>query len=62
MPILIVVVCGVRNEASRIIGGEETKANEFPWVVRLSYFDKFYCGGMLINDRYVLTAAHCIKG
>ncbi|RVE48475.1 hypothetical protein evm_006911 [Chilo suppressalis] len=54
--------CGVRNEASRIIGGVETAVNEFPWVARLSYFNKFYCGGMLINDRYVLTAAHCVKG
>ncbi|KAL0831995.1 hypothetical protein ABMA28_001495 [Loxostege sticticalis] len=53
--------CGERNEASRIVGGVETAVNEFPWVVRLSYFKKFYCGGMLINDRYVLTAAHCVK-
>ncbi|KAG7309979.1 hypothetical protein JYU34_004502 [Plutella xylostella] len=54
--------CGERNEASRIVGGQETGVNEFPWVVRLSYLDKFYCGGMLVNDRYVLTAAHCVKG
>ncbi|CAG9787309.1 unnamed protein product [Diatraea saccharalis] len=54
--------CGVRNEASRIIGGVETAVNEFPWIARLSYFNKFYCGGMLINDRYILTAAHCVKG
>ncbi|XP_072929280.1 trypsin-7-like [Epargyreus clarus] len=54
--------CGERNEASRIVGGVETAVNEFPWVVRLSYFNKFYCGGMLINDKYVLTAAHCVKG
>ncbi|XP_026330490.1 polyserase-2-like [Hyposmocoma kahamanoa] len=54
--------CGERNEASRIVGGKETAVNEFPWVVRLSYFNKFYCGGILINDRYVLTAAHCTKG
>nr|XP_026485598.1 transmembrane protease serine 9-like [Vanessa tameamea] len=54
--------CGERNEASRIVGGVETAVNEFPWVARLTYFNKFYCGGMLINDRYVLTAAHCVKG
>ncbi|CAG9134560.1 unnamed protein product [Plutella xylostella] len=54
--------CGERNEASRIVGGQETGVNEFPWVARLSYLDKFYCGGMLVNDRYVLTAAHCVKG
>lgn len=54
--------CGERNEASRIVGGVETAVNEFPWVVRLSLFNKFYCGATLINDRFVLTAAHCVKG
>ncbi|CAB3250557.1 unnamed protein product [Arctia plantaginis] len=54
--------CGERNEVSRIVGGVETGINEFPWMARLSYFKRFYCGGMLINDRYVLTAAHCVKG
>ncbi|KAF5295126.1 hypothetical protein FQA39_LY13277 [Lamprigera yunnana] len=57
-----IVACGVRNDASRIVGGQTTAENEFPWVCRLSYFNRFYCGGMLINDRYVLTAAHCVKG
>ncbi|KAL0881591.1 hypothetical protein ABMA27_001420 [Loxostege sticticalis] len=54
--------CGERNEGPRIVGGEEAGINEFPWMARLTYFKRFYCGGMLINDRYVLTAAHCVKG
>ncbi|KAG5671026.1 hypothetical protein PVAND_001244 [Polypedilum vanderplanki] len=54
--------CGERNDESRIVGGNTAMINSYPWMARLSYFNRFYCGGSLINDRYVLTAAHCVKG
>jgi Trypsin len=53
--------CGERNDLPRIVGGKATKANEFPWMARLTYLNKFYCAGSLINDLYVLTAGHCIE-
>ncbi|KAG5894889.1 hypothetical protein JTB14_030594 [Gonioctena quinquepunctata] len=59
-------VCGV-DAQDRIYGGNETNLQEFPWMVLVEYErdDRrhgFYCGGVLINSRYIMTAAHCIKG
>lgn len=46
----------------RVIGGSYTGINEYPWQVALVYNKKFFCGGSLISDRHILTAAHCVFG
>jgi len=56
--------CGV-SQGNRIYGGELTEIDEHPWTVQLWYQKPqgtgSHCGGSLINERYVLTAAHCEK-
>ncbi|KAI4457410.1 tryptase-related [Holotrichia oblita] len=54
--------CGASYKYHRIVGGVETTANAYPWMVYLTYSGRFYCGASVINDRYILTAAHCING
>ena len=46
--------------AAPIVGGQDADVNEYPWQIRLEYDGDFYCGGSIINNKTVLTAAHCV--
>jgi len=43
----------------RIIGGNHAHPNSWPWQIMLLGAGSL-CGGALIDERHVLTAAHCI--
>ena len=43
-----------------MIGGKEATKGIWPWQVAISYKGIFRCGGTLVNERFVVTAAHCI--
>ena len=63
--------CGEPHRAirhNRIIGGQDTEVNEYPWQVKLvSDFCMSDgscwvggCGGSIISTKHILTAAHCM--
>ncbi|KAM4525597.1 testisin isoform 2-T2 [Odontesthes bonariensis] len=51
--------CGVAPLSTRIVGGESASAGSWPWQVSI-HVRSHICGGTLISDQWVLTAAHCI--
>ncbi|XP_055930062.1 proclotting enzyme-like isoform X2 [Argiope bruennichi] len=54
--------CGVGTN-TRVVGGNDADRKAWPWMVALlNNKKKFFCGGSLINNQYVLTAAHCTFG
>jgi len=57
--------CGKANRRTKIVGGSPTEENEYPWQVGLlssEWSSQPFCGGTLISDKDVLTAAHCTSG
>ena len=63
--------CPMKPFSQKIVGGENAPIGDYPWLALLGYNSNanitkdnpmhWHCGGSLIGDRYVVTAAHCIK-
>ncbi|CAH1789203.1 unnamed protein product [Owenia fusiformis] len=63
------------SRRKRLIGGDEIDEAEWPWLVSLQgkipttrffglpvMFTTVYCGGSVLNDNWIMTAAHCFDG
>ncbi|XP_036615810.1 trypsin-like [Trichosurus vulpecula] len=65
-PLLILAFVGAAvafstDDDDKIIGGYTCSANSLPYQVSVNYNGGHYCGGSLINEQWVVSAAHCYQ-
>ncbi|XP_075451198.1 serine protease 55-like [Ascaphus truei] len=61
---IIFLECGTRplydtSQASGTVGGGDVNVGEFPWQVSIQNRNSHFCGGSILNNWWILTAAHC---
>lgn len=61
--LLSVIQTAPQNGGSgRIVGGEPTFVENFPYQASLRVWSAHSCGAVIISENFLLTAAHCTIG
>ncbi|XP_007113989.2 LOW QUALITY PROTEIN: serine protease 38 [Physeter macrocephalus] len=53
------VACGQHHMQRKIMGGVVTLEKKWPWQVSVHYAGFHICGGSIIDEYWIMSAAHC---
>ncbi|XP_054440029.1 serine protease 38 [Pteronotus mesoamericanus] len=59
VPVSRDVACGQRRVQGKVLGGVDAPEKKWPWQVSVHYRGFHICGGSIIHEFWVLSAAHC---
>ncbi|CAK1545769.1 unnamed protein product [Leptosia nina] len=68
LSVAVLLLAGVALvQSKRIVGGEETTIEQYPYIVQVEFFDRWFgwsqsCGANVLTSSWVLSAAHCFEG
>lgn len=56
----ILLVGAFALPGGRIVGGHDAEPGQFPYQISLRNRNSHTCGGSIIDEKWILTAAHCV--
>lgn len=45
---------------SRVVGGIPSQPAAWPWMVAMYRNGMFHCGGVILTQEWIISAAHCV--
>ncbi|KAG7308173.1 hypothetical protein JYU34_006836 [Plutella xylostella] len=49
-----------KRAETRVVGGRPSQPAAWPWMIALYRNGMFHCGGVVISQKWVVSAAHCV--
>ncbi|XP_039311110.1 transmembrane protease serine 9 [Solenopsis invicta] len=50
-----------RPHLPQVVGGEEAPVGSYPHIASLQLFGSHFCAGSILNERWIVTAGHCVQ-